>query len=145
MPIPARQGEVFVVRLADPAAGANWTWVAPDGYRYLISAVQYHYVTCATASNRRVTIYIRAGTPLNTFLQICAENDAVASKNYDFYWAAGPGTPYLNLTALKVVTPLPLECYLIPGEEIVSQIGGMVAADQISNPTIYGQRWVLES
>lgn len=52
-------GELFVLRPGNPAAGADLFYALPTGYKYSIQAVYLEYVAAAVAGNRNVRLEVQ--------------------------------------------------------------------------------------
>lgn len=136
-----------IVTVANPAAGANFTYMHPGNVVSLVRCLRLSYQHDANAGNRyivlslfepggllmssvRFTVPVTVVDPLNYFC-LQSQRDAVQS-GYFF------GVRYLNQTECPFFP-------VLPGWQLRSQVQGIFAGDQISDVRILFDDIGLES
>lgn len=139
---PLKHGEIIQVVPADPAAGADLSYLLPNNYTYRILNLSFTYVCDGNAANRYFTLTItnagvRALWTVNNVPSTLGQTSIVNIAEW-----AEPATA----TAVGVrLVPLPREL-IIPGNyTLATAINGIQVGDQISLVSIWLQRWVNQT
>lgn len=118
--------------VANPAAGADWTYTVPAGVQQTLISVRAVLTTGASALTAPVILRITSPTG-----QIIADVSALATQGagvaVTYVWMAGAqSTSSTNFQQMSLPTGL----RLLPGSTIQTISGGIVATDQWSAITI---------
>lgn len=128
-----------VVEVEDPSAGQNFSTILDEGYTYLLLSCSFQLVASVVVATRIALIEFHLGTHLLTVIP--PEGTQVASETlkYRFYVNAYP----LDMSAAStdMVARLPARFFIPGGVRIVSDIYAIDVADQISDVTLYLQKW----
>jgi len=125
---------VYILGIANPAAGTNFTYSVPDNHRTKIALITYTFVTDANVAQRYHTLtHVRAAAPL----RISSDQVGVsASKTQNVMIM--PGAAQLNIAD----SPYPLfpiidsPCFL-ENDTINSDIINIQVGDQISDVRMF--------
>jgi hypothetical protein len=117
-------------KIANPAAGADWTFKAPGGFYWRITSIVARLVTSAAVANRVLTL--RAGDQTNFWY--AQETPLAVPQNTTVDFCAHTGGGGTSGTALTLVLALPSEgLLLLPGNQLVSVTTAIDVADQWSD------------
>ncbi len=123
-------GVIKAVVLADPAAGANFSYTVPTNLRQRLLSVSFHFATSAVANNRRVVLSLLV-SGIATII-IVPESVQAASLDVDYSYAIG----HRSLAAIvdSVITvPLPNDIIMTAGNILSSLITNKGVADQVTD------------
>ncbi len=123
---PWRRSRI-VVPVANPAAGADWSFTVPAGHVYRLVSVFAQLVTSAVVANRQALLTVTDGT--GTFLRLPAAAVQAASGTVTYSWMAG-GVAYLSLPASQAAF-LP-DLNLMPAWGLASSTALIDVGDQWS-------------
>ena len=136
--VPHLLGMPFIVQVPAMAAGAEFDYTLPAGYRYAIYSVHLNFVTDATVATRMPCLHI--GNVAWTFWSMMSGYTQAASQTHSHNWAAGSyrvriaGDADFNAFLLY-------PCYL-PGDfHIRTVTANIVAGDQYTASYILGSKW----
>lgn len=122
------------VKIADPAAGADWTLKAPGGTAWRIVSVFAHLVTSAVVGNRQTTL--RADDQTRTWFAQEAPAVIPANTTIDFCGHTGAFVP--SGSVLTLMWSLPSEgLLLLPGNRLLVSTANLGVADQWSLITAF--------
>jgi hypothetical protein len=133
LPLPV--GAVVHTAIANPAAGAQFAYVSPDGFECLLLGVRFRFVAGVFVITRYPGLILGFdGLPFFLRTSIGVTAGAVTT----FYWTTG-GAFIETATAngRQLTMPYPLIFKGGIGNDIVSDVVNMQAADQLSNIILY--------
>jgi len=141
-PVNPPIGEIDIVTLANPAAGADIFYLTPNNYLYWLKQVHFTLTTDATALARHVNINNTIGAAI--FWETEWRNWQAASTT--FRYCAFPGTlDFLSALSLLQLATIPSKHILTANTIIHSVIVNLAAGDQISDVTLTFEKWVLQT
>lgn len=127
-----------VAPLADPAAGAGFTYTVSGSYWERIAALSFVFTTNGNAANRAVVLKVKDGSGA-TLVAVPSAAVQVASKAYTYsYW--GDQAPVNDTVNLVNAQPVPM-IFLQPEFTVVVSVGAIDAGDQISAIRVYRERF----
>lgn len=129
------EGVPVVVTVANPAAGANWSYTVPDGTDFLCRAIRFRFVTAVAAATRQVRIEWLSGA--NVIHQAIFATTQIASLTYDYNAARDAVTEVLVGTLINRSMP---DLRLFNSQIIRVQTTSIQAADQFSAVVLQGLR-----
>lgn len=125
--------------VANPAAGADWSFTIPTGAKWRIQSVSAQYAASATVNNRAPSIQILQsgvvvfeGTPNQVI---------VASTTAQVTYTSG-SSPGAAANVTDVMGPLPSPCWISNALVIRSVTKNISAGDQWSNIAIWAEQFV---
>ena len=123
---------VQVVTVANPAAGANWSYKLPFPAR--VAHIGAGFVTSSTAADRYPYMnFLSLGGGANAFDGLPAGSPMTAGAGYNLSWQAGSGfVPYFSPGADAWVAAIPDYGVLPAGTVIEAGVSGLQAGDQWS-------------
>lgn len=131
--------ELEIIEVEDPSAGHNFSTILMEGYTYLLLACSFTLETSVVVASRIALIEFHLAT--HPLLVAPPEGLQSASETlkYRFYVNAYP----LDLSAASgdMVARLPSRFFFPGGVRIFSSVHAIDVADQISNVTLYLQKW----
>lgn len=141
---PVGEGPAFIITdtVGNPAAGANFSFALPVGYRIQILNVFFTLVTSAAAGNRFAQITLKTGSTI--WATACASAAQIASVTGNYNFAAGTGAVNAAISAILQEQIVPLANGLqssSEGSTLASSIYGLLAGDQISAIAIRSLYW----
>jgi hypothetical protein len=138
LPPVSSQGELLSMAVANPAAGADWSFTCPVGNRQAILCASMLLTTSATAANRipNFTVLGAAGNPFWSMAVVAAQT---ASKAITYTLARGTN-PYTDANS-NVTLPLPTDLRLGYNFVIKSTTANLQATDQWSKVTLLVEQW----
>ncbi len=131
-------GVVRSSTLANPAAGADWTFTVPTNARWRVQSVKGILTTSAAVANRVPRILLNDGA---SNVYIGTPNQSVPAGSNPFVSGA-PITATAAANVTDVLVPLPPTMYLEPGYTISSSTVGIQGADQWSGLVINVEEWI---
>jgi len=137
--IPDFAGAHFQEAVAGPAAGNNFTYTLPQGFRYRLKSIQMQITASAAAGARFPMVRLRNNAVY--YLRLPGSFLIAATEIWYCYWAAGLQVPTL-IGNLWQFNPLPIDHFMNGGAQIMSDLDGIDAGDQISSIVITFDRWV---
>jgi hypothetical protein len=147
--IPLPTAGVQSLTVPDPAAGAQWNYVFPAGYQYLVLGLQFRMVTNNTPASRYPGYgWVRPGVPFNLRIQMGVP--IVALSDYICVWLTGRANIQtvtvgaLPLTGTHQMT-LAYPLILNPLDELGSDCVQFQAGDQMLDIFLYYLRMPLTS
>lgn len=129
------EGIPVVVTVANPAAGANWTYTIPDGTDFLCKAIRFRLVTDANVAARRARIEFRQSTTI--IHQAVCSNTQAASLTYDYNIAMDGAAEVLSATYINRSMP---DIRLKDSDTIRVQTDSIQVGDQFSAIVLQGLR-----
>lgn len=123
IPMP---GKIEEYNMANPAAGAEFSYTVPNNRIFLITAISFRLVTAVAAANRRVHLSITypGGGAVDYFSSI----DQAASLTRDYTCAPRPGG-LAEFAGTKIIIPIPDNLWLSEGAIIATATDNLQAAD----------------
>ena len=115
--------------VAQPAAGADWTWTVPSSTAYQIQSIRAQLVTSSTVAARQPLLKI-LDLSGNVVLEAPATGTQAASLTQDYDWTAG--APSAAVSDGVVVTELPQGLILEAGWTVQTVTAALQAGDQWS-------------
>jgi hypothetical protein len=141
-PVNPPIGEIDIVTIANPAAGANFVYLTPNAYLYWLKSVHFTLTTDATVLARHVNVNSAIGAAI--FWETEWRNWQAASTT--FRYCAYPATiDFLAAASVLQVAALPTKHIITANTIINSVILNLAAADQISDITLTFEKWVLQT
>lgn len=136
--MPLTEGNILFITVADPAAGAEWTYTVPAGILLCPIAVRCTFVTSAVVANRYNRILFSDATPV-ALAATQLDLAIAASQTMLLHYAQGltPVNPAAH--GLKTA-PCPI-IYLQAGFTISSLTLAINAGDQYSQIRITARTW----
>jgi len=126
----ALPGYPMVLTVANPAAGADWTYTPAAGTHVTIKNIHAQFVSAAGGPTRSSHIKVLSGATVGADLE--ANLGIAGGLTVNFNW--GHGLPLAN-TALDqtiIFVPFPLNQRIVPGMSIATATAGIQAGDQWS-------------
>jgi hypothetical protein len=122
------------VPVANPAAGAGFTYTVGGNYWERIAAVSFTIVTDGNAANRQVLLAFKDGSGANIASTASGGTQAATlTRLYSFVPNQGTAPALIGTTFLA---PLPV-LFLQPGFTMVMSITSVQAGDQVSAIRVY--------
>lgn len=126
-------GQAEVVTVADPSAGADFSYTLPDGYNYEVRSIAYQLVTSAAAANRNPGVKVTDGSDVElgrSFTTGATTATKTSQQNADIGFVGGGN----SITDVAHIYSVPFGASRLPaGWKIKSVVNNIQAADQISN------------
>lgn len=140
--VPLEQGAPFVLRPADPIAGASLPILVPNHLRWEFHYIRFLLANDGNAAVRRVTF--RVDDPAGNF--ITWDTDITLAASLTFLYILVPG-------ASNAITTIdgnrfgffPENILLLPNMTLTILIQNIQAGDQISGILLYGRQWAERS
>jgi len=129
---------LFYTTVADPAAGAQFTFTPPANTRSVILGVRFVLSTFTTAGNRYASLTFSQGGVVRLGFSggVSVGVNVVATFNF------GDVGSHNSATATQIVASLPP--FELPSDgSIVSVVSGMLANDTLTSIQVYGKRMVM--
>jgi hypothetical protein len=135
-------GTIAVVSVANPGAGAVWTYTVPTGTIIRIISLRFAFNASAVAATRQV--YLQAGSPSNIF-GLPYQRQITASQSAFFYAGSGAvpadyvdvnGSVWSNIV-------MPGDFILSGGQTINVACANMQSADAFNGIAIQVESWTL--
>jgi len=138
--VPAQFGSMLFLTPPDPPIGNNIGFTVNVPGKFIISAINFLFVTGAGVFNRNVNLYLGIGMDFWCRIHTNGFNHtATGTATYWFY----DGAIYAgNLITHMVVMPFPRNIMLSGALSITTDILNIQANDQVSDIKIWGQRWL---
>jgi hypothetical protein len=122
------------VPVANPAAGAGFTYTIGGNYWERIAALSFTIVTDGNAANRQVLLAFKDGSGANIASTASGGTQAATlTRLYSFVPNQGTAPALIGTTFLA---PLPV-LFLQPGFTVVMSITSVQAGDQVSAIRVY--------
>lgn len=125
-------GQVEIITVTTPSAGADFSHTIPDGYTYEVRAMSFQLVASATVANRQTGTIITDSADV----ELCRMNTTGATTaNQTVQNSVNPGYTGTgnSLGGVGHVWGMPLrDVRLLPGWKIKSAVTNLQAGDQIS-------------
>lgn len=121
---------LVMATIPDPAVGADFAWVVPEYTNILPISLTFKLVTAAAATQRHVHVAGRLGGTYFCIAAAPGHQDASSTCRYDFALCV-LGIDEQTVHNFQTAT-LPQAMILKTAEELVSNVQGLDAADQIS-------------
>lgn len=134
-------GEIVTIVAPAPAAGADFNYAVPAGVRLRIHAVTFNLQCDANAANRQPTIYVTDPVGGTSFAAVC-QATVIANSGTDFCFADGNRDMAAAIGGF-VTIPLSRSLVLKPGDILASDIQAMQVGDQIMEPYLLVERFLL--
>lgn len=140
-PLVNSPGALTVITVANPSAGADWTYTVPAGHRLRVLSIYFELASDANTGARTPTPYITDGTDA-LYRGKCA-TASTASSTSQIVWA--PNLEYTagTINAIPAQAELPNPCILTEGWTIGSKSYNIQAADQLQNIRITVLDWLV--
>jgi len=132
-------GQLLSVSVANPAAGADWSFIALTNTRVRIVSLKAVFTASAAVANRSIGVRL-IQTALQSWLGE-AEANVVASSVTQVAGTALPG--YATSITNYQLLPLPPALYLASTDTLQSTTGGIDVADQWSAIALAMERWLI--
>jgi hypothetical protein len=124
---------VVVWRLAQPAAGADWTFIPSGSDRTRILSITGELTTSATVASRAVGLQLATENDLVYWgMQYAAAQAASLAATYSWAHSGNYVAPAAVAAGSVLSAAFPKE-WLEPGDVVSSQTAAISAADQWSN------------
>ena len=118
----------FVPTIANPAAGADWSYTVPAGYSLQWESLRLTLTTDATVANRMVRIKItRGSTIIGSFMA-----SAVTAANIILTITFEKGIPVNTVSTTSTLGVMPTLPPLLPGDVIATFILNLQPGDAIT-------------
>lgn len=127
-----------VLTVANPVAGAGFTYTVPSPYWILLDSLSFQLVSDANAANRQVTLTVRDGSGV-ALVTLPSASVQAASLTYQYSFSPS-FTGFNTVVGLAVTAPLPM-LFLQPGFALTLAIGAVQVTDQVSNIRLYAERF----
>lgn len=133
-------GQVTGVITANPAAGANWSAVVPNGQMWRIIAITFSLTTAAAAANRRVHLHFTTtdGPEIETYPSV----DQVISTTITYNCAHYGYTPD-ETNDDRVLINIPPNILMRAGDEISSHVTNMNVGDNLTSASILVEKFLV--
>lgn len=138
-PFALARGEIVVVPIPNPAAGAGFTRVVPGGWVERLIACHFQLATDANAANRGAVLLFEDGDG-NILAYVGPVVQQTATNTFQHSYARGLGASYAQLA--RVVTPLP-QIDLLAGWRTTLTVANVRAGDQLSNIRLTIERFAV--
>ena len=134
-------GRPFVLRPANPAAGANFNQIVPANALWVIQSIYFIYDTAVAVANRnaQITISDAAGT----FIAFKTSYIQVASLTQTYSWYE-TGFDIAAAILTTIAAQLPPRFFIMPLEILGITVINKQGADQISDIMIRGLEWLVD-
>lgn len=136
--IAQREGRYLVipriVKVNDPAAGADWSIVVPGGKVWLLLSLRTAFTTSAIAANRAPAFFVNDGS--SAYLQIPLPTIITANQTTTISGSRQLGSQYSVATVLQQVVPLP-NIPLVQNSKFFTITAAIDAGDQWSSTVLY--------
>lgn len=133
-------GRVVTVNVANPAAGAEWTYTVPPGVVRLLVGACWLLTTSATVANRGVMVELADGA--NDLLGRWGGNWPEPANSVVNYSLPAPIAGQVDATGLTtVLIPVPRGLMFAAGWVIRSKTTNLQAADQHSRVFLQFEEW----
>lgn len=139
---PPHWADLIHTQPADPAAGANFLTAVPGNALWLLLSVRFRLLCSAVAGARDILLEFSTG--LGIFLDCPSQPSALALSDFRCNFANFGAGVYGGLAG-QVFGSIPSNTFLSQGHTIGSNIGGILAGDQISNINIVAYEWLLRN
>lgn len=133
-PFAVGRGYPQVKRVAQPAAGAGFSYQVTQGAVENLRAVRFQLVTSAAVANRVPRLELQDGDA-SVVLAIEATAAQAASLTDSYLFLAGVGVQLTGASG-RIVLPLP-DVFTPPGFAWVLTVGAVDAADQVSGVQVF--------
>jgi hypothetical protein len=132
------RGFTDVVPVADPAAGAGFTYTVGATYWERISSLAFTLVSDGNAANRQVTVTVKDSEPV-ALATVAAGGVQAASltRTYSFVWNVGTANALAG-TAFVAQAPFLI---MQTGFQVVVSIANVQVGDQLSLIRFYMERF----
>jgi len=140
--VPLEQGAPFVLRPANPAAGASLTIPVPAHARWRFEHVRFTLATAVGGAVRTPTF--RANDATGVFAQLEPNGTQAASLTRTWHFMAQESF-IIFTSGANIYTPMPPRFVLLPGMDLQILIQTIQAGDQISDVLTYGRQWAERS
>jgi hypothetical protein len=131
-------GWLHSIQVANPAAGADWTFTEPANSRVRLQSLRALLTTSATAANRNIQLQITDG--VNTVWIASAPASVLASTTQQFT-AVGTNSPTGVVTTIFAVVVPP--ALLLPGAWTIATVTANIqAGDQWSSIWLGVEEWL---
>lgn len=136
---PLANGHIEVEQIADPAAGADFSFTTDNNFTTEILLIRFTLTADANAANRFINIDLSDGT--NNILVLPQPTALTANLVGQIAFAQGVNGSSSPINQ-QWIAPLPTR-FTTPGNFVwTSRIQNMQAGDQISDIFITKRRWV---
>ncbi len=132
-------GAILSTAVANPAAGADWSFTVPAQSRAKVRSVKAQLATSATAGARLARLQITDGT--NVVFTVVPTITQTVSLTWTYDWALGMGGE-LNASANNFVGEALPDMLLEPGWVIGTSTAAISATDQWSLIRLETERWI---
>jgi hypothetical protein len=131
-------GDVRSIQQANPAAGADWTFVCTANTRLYVRSFSSQFVASAGVANRQVEVIVDDGT--NTVWRTSASANITAGQTAFVSGTSEQSPTGVITTTINVVIPDDLR--LVNGWRLRVLTTGIQAGDQWSNIWVNVERWL---
>lgn len=131
-------GFIHSVAVANPAAGADWSFTIPTGSRMRFRAGGAQLVTSATVATRATGFHATDGVTEYMFAPAVQTQAASLTVRYDYL----PGATAVALVGTQTSISLPSDPIFPAGHTIGSATGGIQAGDQWSGIEFCVEEWI---
>lgn len=137
---PPELGDFLIVPVTAPAAGANFSYTLPSGYKYKLDCVEFTLTTDANAANRTIMISINA-VASRTSIYSCTSLVAENLTRQVTLWA---GLNTIDRQSFgKIVGSFPPQIYLPPITKIESSIFNIQVGDTLTAIYLCFRVWAI--
>ncbi len=140
--VPIEQGGPFVLRPADPGAGASLSQLTVGHFRWEFHLLAFTLTTDANAANRRVTIQLSDVT--GTFMSWDLNAQQTASLVREYWLQPGEGNAVTGIDG-NLYGFYPRNLLLKPDVTLKILIQNIQVGDEITSAFFTGRRWVERS
>lgn len=128
-----------IIVLDDPAAGQNFSTILDEGYTYLVMSCTFTLTTSVVVANRQASLDFHLAT--HPLISAPPQGLQVASEALIYSFYINASVIDLSATSADIIARLPSRLYVPGGVRIGSSVNGIDVGDQISDITLYLQKW----
>lgn len=137
--VTAGPSELEIREIEDPAVGQNFSTILTEGYTYLVLSCSFTLEASVVVATRFILMgYYLAGVRLAA---IPAIGSQVAGEKLEYSFYSNAHATDQSGSSLSMINRLPQRLYLPGGVRIESAIFAMDVGDQISDVSLYFQKW----
>lgn len=128
--VPFGQGRVRGITLANPAAGADFSFTVPAGSGWTIESLYAHFVASATVANRVPRLVVRDPSAV-TWVFMPSNAAITASQGADLTWLKASNDRQAPAGLLEWLVNMP-PIFIPPGWQLLTITNAIAAGDQWS-------------
>jgi hypothetical protein len=131
------QGYPISQLVANPGAGAEWSFTVPGSIRQKVRGAHFTFTTSAVVATRDVTVVVDDGA--NVLGRFPASITQIASLANEYTVSAAPYSPATLATVGMI--PFPPDMVMLQGWRIRTQTGALDVGDAYTNIRINLEQW----